>query len=297
LIMDQPMADIRQLNIDDLYLMKLLLEQPSLTECARQMKLTQPAATQRVRKIEGVFNLKLFERSGRNIILTVDGKAICQRASASLAALRSSVTEKDNEVLNVGSRFEVGQSWLWPAVDRFHTKHKHATVHCHFGSGEEILRMLGTGQLDAVLTSAPVTLRDFDAIEVAKEEYVFVATPEITQDIRKFEDLEQFTLIEHDRGFPFQRYVNAHIRPKLRFKDVLFIGSSVLMCTAAEHGRGVAIVPAYLAQSFLKAKKLAKIRLDLKLDHDYFRLIYTRKRNVLESVRAIAKDLESVGLQ
>lgn len=80
---------LRFLSVDDLLiLMFLSQEQISVTEVAHKLKLTQPAITQRLRKMEEAFSEKLIERKGRGIQLTAFGKAQAERATAALSALQ-----------------------------------------------------------------------------------------------------------------------------------------------------------------------------------------------------------------
>jgi DNA-binding transcriptional LysR family regulator len=291
------MNQLRLLSFDDLLLMKLLLENYSLTSAAASLNLTQPAATQRIRKIETVFKSKIFERAGRGISLTREGRGICQKAAAALSIMGEETHASSHTVINIGTRAEVGVSWLWKAVSQLRSSKPEFGFNIHFGSGEEILRLLGTNQIDAALTSAPVTLRDYDAIEIAKEDYDFVARPDIAKSVSTFDDLNELVLLEHDRSFPFQRYIPAEIRSRLRFSDVWFLASSELMVRAALDGHGVAVVPKYLSEHHISKKKLMSIRLNLKLDSDYFRLIYSRQRPVRNALELLANQLKKIGLQ
>ena len=60
------------------------------------------------------------------------------------------------------------------------------------------------------------------------------------------------------------------------------------MCDAIVKGFGVGIIPKYLAQPFLKSKKLSLIDLNLELEHDFFRLIYRNDKNIEEEVKNLA---------
>lgn len=88
--MNEPLIDserLRMLDFDDLYLLRSLLRGQTLASSAKMLGLTQPAVTQRVRKIERTFETPLVERSGRNVRLTTIGTALCVRAAAALEAM------------------------------------------------------------------------------------------------------------------------------------------------------------------------------------------------------------------
>lgn len=282
------MNKIRLLNFDDMYLLHELLDGKTITTAAKNLGLTQPAATQRLRKMEQVFGFALVAKTGRNIKLTIEGKLLCQKARDVLSLMGEMSSEPASKTVRVGTRPEAGTSWLWPALQKIRKSNPKTTYHLYYGSGEEILAQLAQGMLDCVLTSAPVTIRDYNYLDLAREDYVFVARSAIAKKIETFKDLESYTLIEHDRSFPFLRYVKPKYKAKLKFSDVWFVGSSSCMCDAIVKGFGVGIIPKYLAQPFLKSSKLSPIDLNLELEHDFFRLIYRNDKNIEEEVINLA---------
>ena len=89
--MEQSFDQLRFLGVDDLLiLMHLSQSGMSVTEVAHKLKLTQPAVTQRIRKMEDAFGQKLIERRGRGVQLTHFGMEQAERATLALAALQGS---------------------------------------------------------------------------------------------------------------------------------------------------------------------------------------------------------------
>lgn len=80
---------LRFLSVDDLVILKFLSASPLLTvtSIAEKMHLSQPAVSQRIRKMEGALGEKLIERSGRGIKLTIFGMAQAVRATEALNIL------------------------------------------------------------------------------------------------------------------------------------------------------------------------------------------------------------------
>jgi hypothetical protein len=89
---------LRFLSVDDLLiLMHLSQSGLSVTEVAGKLKLTQPAVTQRIRKMEDAFGQKIIERKGRGIQLTHFGLEQAERATAALMALQGTTTVPSGE--------------------------------------------------------------------------------------------------------------------------------------------------------------------------------------------------------
>lgn len=291
------MNELRRLDFDDLWLLQELLEGKTLTAVAQEMNISQPAISQRLRKIEEVFAAPLLKQQGRRLALTEDGVSIATKAAGALKLMQSLPSQQKKAVVNVGTRPEVGVSWLAQAIFELRKIEEDLCFHIHIASGSEILQKLGTGSLDAVLTSAPVTLRDFRSIELVKEEYIFVAHKSLKPKVRTLEDLQQHNLIEYDRSFPFLRYLEPEIRSAMTFKDVWFLGSTQLMAQAIERAHGIGIVPRYLVQAAIDAGELEVVSYSKKLSHDNFRFVM-RADPVLESyMNLLAKRMRHLGLR
>jgi DNA-binding transcriptional LysR family regulator len=92
-VMSMSTDQLRFLSVDDLLILMHLSEAGmSVTDVAKRLKLTQPAVTQRLRKMEEAFGKKIIERKGRGVQLTVFGKEISERATMALSALNGVVT-------------------------------------------------------------------------------------------------------------------------------------------------------------------------------------------------------------
>ncbi|MGE0171816.1 MAG: LysR family transcriptional regulator [Oligoflexales bacterium] len=290
-------TDLRLLNYDDFLILDMLLNNQTLTGIARELNLTQPAITQRMKKIETIFHTTLLTKSGRQLELTADGRAICLRAKKVIETLQSLDLDTGTRTVNIGSRPGVSESWVWPSIRALQKSSPNTIYHLYIGSGDEIIQKLGHGSLDAIITSAPVTIRDYRAIEICEETYAFVATPDLAQQIKAPKDLESCVLIEHDRNFPFLRYLENDVRTKLRFNEVWFLQSTAIMLDAISQGFGVGIIPSYLAQPAIKTGQIKKLNLKVDVGSDHFRLIYKSNNPRSVEITALADSLKNTGLR
>jgi DNA-binding transcriptional LysR family regulator len=90
---------LRLLSIDDLVILKYLSEsQLGVTAIAGKMQLSQPAITQRIRKMEDIYRDKILSRKGRGVELTPFGIVLATRASAALGALDPLVPQSQSPI-------------------------------------------------------------------------------------------------------------------------------------------------------------------------------------------------------
>lgn len=78
---------LRMLDIDDLILLQHLLNGGRPSTGAAVLGLTPPAVSHRLRKIEDVFEIKLFDRKGSRLNLNVDGRALSEKADRALTLM------------------------------------------------------------------------------------------------------------------------------------------------------------------------------------------------------------------
>jgi DNA-binding transcriptional LysR family regulator len=83
------MDQLRLLNVDDFMILRGLHEGLSVTSVGHKLGLSQPAITQRIRKMEDVFSIKLLVKEGRGVKLSPEGRTIALKAISALAILEA----------------------------------------------------------------------------------------------------------------------------------------------------------------------------------------------------------------
>lgn len=263
---------------------------------ARAVALTPAAFGQRIRQLEEGLGVRLFERSTRAVRLTERGLALLPAARACLAAAEGCVAAARSEgpapiEMVLGTRFELGMSWIVPLLDRIAADHPHVTLDLFFGSGPELLARLRGLTLDAVITSARVRGAAFEALNLHRESYVFVGAPGLLarRPLARAEDAGGHTLLDVDDELPLFRYfAEAPGAPgPLHFGAVRYLGLGAAVRARALGGHGVAVLPRYLVEEDLAGGRLAVIFPEALLLSDHFRLVFRRgdpRRGAFEGV-------------
>ena len=60
----------------------------SFTKAARKLFITQPAVSQQIKALENTYGIKLFDRTGKKIQLTDEGKALSSKINVLLNELK-----------------------------------------------------------------------------------------------------------------------------------------------------------------------------------------------------------------
>lgn len=152
---------------------------------AAAVHLSPPAFGDRIRRLEEDLGARLFERTTRKVRLTEAGRRFAEEAERLLEAearCRARVLADGQEALpfelTVGTRFELGLSWLLPSLDTLSAAAPERTLHLSFGDTADLLRQLRRGEIDALVTSARLALTDLEYAPLFGETYTFVAARE-----------------------------------------------------------------------------------------------------------------------
>ncbi len=277
-------------SLDNLRCFVVAAEQLHFRRAAKIMSLTPAAFGQRIKQLEEQLGQELFVRSTRHVALTRAGMKLMPlaqetlaQASACVEALHPGALEEVPVKLVLGTRFELGLSWLVPAIARLPESFGYMDVHFYFGSGDDILEQLAARQVDAVITSAPVAHSDWTSHFLHREEYLFVASPELLarQPFVSVDDARAHTLLDIHEGLPLMRYLDSVVAEEFCFRKVRSCGAGGAMLELALQGLGVAVLPRYMVAPFLEQGALSVVLPQREPLSDAFRMI-ARKDSVYQ---------------
>lgn len=265
---------------------------------SRAVALTPAAFGQRIKQLEDQLGAQLFVRTTRSVRLSTAGLSLlpaAQRAMTSLEectrAVSSTGALPQMDVV-LGTRHELGLSWILPQIDALKEVHPSVEMHLYFGAGTDLVNRVRMMQIDCAITSTRLADPKLDSIRLHREDYVFVAAP-VLLDRRPFsrpEDSVRHTLIEIDDELPLFRYWRDS--PKgmsLTFEKLTRFGTIEAIRLRLVAGAGVGVLPKYLVQPDLDAKRLRVLFPKVVPEHDYFRLVIRAddpRRSVFEGIAA-----------
>lgn len=268
-------------SIENLQCFIAAAEQLHFRRAAEQVFLTPAAFSQRIKQLEDQLGHALFERSTRQVRLTQAGMRLLPQARSAVRASLRCVEELESQGartpirLTLGTRFELGLSWVVPALTELPDSLSHLDVHLYFGSGEDILDRLERRTIDAVITSAPQAHGAWTSTFLHKEEYVFVGATSLLQrsPLERVEHATRHTLLDINMELPLMRYVHSVLPRPMRFAHVRACGAGGAILELALAGLGVAVLPLYMAAPMLERGRLQRIMPELSPLSDTFRLI------------------------
>ena len=267
-------------------------------KAARSVALTPAAFGQRIKQLEEQLGVALFSRNTRSVLLTGPGIAFRPYAERCIAVAEDAVRAARGDAgpapldLIVGTRHELGLSWILPQFGRLEQAHPWLQLHLYFGSGSDLLLRVRTLEIDCAVTSTLLSEPKLDGIRLHREHYRFVAATKLLQKSRFTEDADaaRHTLLDIDPGLPLFRYwKDAAGGGRLTFGRYRWLGTIAAIRARVLEQAGVAVLPEYLVRRDIASGRLQPLLSKVVPLHDHFRLVYRAddpRRTIFESLAA-----------
>ena len=232
---------------------------------AAERRLTVSAISQQMKSLEAALGVPLFERVGRNVRLTADGRRLLQRlqpAAATVTEALHELVERHGQVAGpvaIGSPRGFGAVWLRPRLPRLMAAHPALQLSVEFDVPSVLERRLVEGALDFCILGRPSELPGVSTQPIATETFIAVASPSLA---RKHRGFEQARYVVFDDDLPmlapwwrasFGRA--AKLQPQIAAR----VASLDELQALAEAGTGIAVLPDYFVADAVKARRLVKL--------------------------------------
>ncbi|MGB8812624.1 MAG: LysR family transcriptional regulator [Paracoccaceae bacterium] len=229
-------------------------ELASITLAAERLNITQSALSRQIKALEESLSVRLFEKTGRNVRLTVPGEALFSRISDVLAADRTmrnfaaDLAQNNAGLLKVGACSQLIERYLPAFLRRWRTENPGIDIRLEDGGGPELAEKLRAGKIHLTISATPPAPIDiFEMRLLGTLSFRAVATPEFLPDtgtLIELSDLLAHPILTLNKRHASREVFDAACRlsgevPRI----VLESYSPHTLFAMAEGGNGVAVVP------------------------------------------------------
>ena len=153
----------------------------SVSRAARELGMSQSAASGSLADLERQFDVRLFDRIGKRLQLGELGAALRARAEGVLDQARDLemglASQKEAAQLRVGATLTIGNYIAVPLVARFMRQHPTANVTLTVANTEQIARQVANFEIDVGLIEGQVAGADLDLTPWRDDELAVFCAP------------------------------------------------------------------------------------------------------------------------
>lgn len=174
------------ISLNQLKTFMAVVKYGSFTRAARELNHTQPAVSGHVASLEKELGAKLFVRTGKNIVLTDEGRVLSRAGEEVLARLDAlgkelaDLKELRGGTITLGASKIVGVYVLTKLLMRFREKFPEIEIQLRIHSAHTVIEQLDENAYDLAIVAEgiPVTSRNVSFKVIGEEPLVIVAPPE-----------------------------------------------------------------------------------------------------------------------
>ena len=170
------------MTLNQLKIFLAIAEVGNVTKAADLLGITQSAASASIASIENIYQVKLFERVGRSIILSEVGKRFLPEAQSAIASAKSaskylrSLSEKTVGSLKIAASQTIANYWLPRKLALFHARHPEVALHLTMTNTSAVEKAVVNGKVDIGFVEAEVFSDELRFIKVDHDQIALVAS-------------------------------------------------------------------------------------------------------------------------
>lgn len=261
------------MNVFHLDMLACLMEHGSLSRAAKELGVSQPALTMRMKTLENELGVPLVSRSGNKLTVTAAGIAFNERAQRSLRVLKEgldllSETQGCTKVrLSVAGTPTLMTYFLPPLIGGFIRNRPNWDMPLHTGSTRDVLEMLFDEVAQVGFISGHLEHPDMISLPISTYPFRLVAPP--NHPLAKFAKIHIFDLKHEPLLINVnESYSSYMIRYMFREHGVLMnvvmeLNHSDAVKRMVMAGNGIAFLPSSVVEKEIEAAKLTTLPLQL----------------------------------
>ncbi len=265
------------MTLEQLRIFVAVAERQHVTAAAAALGLTQSAASAAIASLEAQYDVKLFDRIGRGIVLTDEGRAflkdakgVLQRAGEAENTLHD-LGKLIRGVLHIWASQTVGTYWLPSRLMNFGTAYPGINIDCRIGNTEEVVDSVREGQAQIGFIEGEISDPALTTEVVAQDTVLLVVGPNHPWTKRKDpvapSELADVAWVLREKGSGtralFEQAMAHHGIDPARLRIVLELPSNEAVATAVGSGLAATILSTSAVVAGLEAGLLHSVPIEL----------------------------------
>ena len=276
----------------------------SFTKAAEEVGYSQSTVTVQIKQLEEELGVLLFERIGKNVKLTEQGRVFRSQAREIVHAveqLRSTMgeTEQIRGSLRVGTVDSLCTKRMPYILQEFRKHCPLVETVVRTGSNETLYDMVQKNEVDLIYFLDRRQFRD-DWVKVMEQEEPahFVAAsghPLTNEGFVTLTELLAEPLLLTERGMSYRRSLEIAVAmEELELRPVLELANTDVLVNLVIHNAGVAYFPDFITEEHVEAGELAVIQCVMDVEPVWSQLIYHKDKLLTPQMKVFMDILQNM---
>jgi DNA-binding transcriptional LysR family regulator len=263
-------VSVNDVDLNKLRVFFAVVEQGGVTGAARRLALTRSAVSQSVSSLERALGLSLFDRVGKRLVLTREGRLLFERFRDHQVELRRTLDEIVEAETRVVGPIRVGLFLGFPRVKlarflaAFSALHGEAHLRVSYAPQEELDARLLANRLDFVFSfqSRGASSPRITSTRLFEQELVLVGSRKFFSGGFDLDALSRTPVVDYYRSDPLiDRWLAHHYgaagaasRPEVH----VWAATTDLVLELLLHRAGIGVLPRDLAEPWVRRRRLVR---------------------------------------
>lgn len=273
----------------------------TMHQAAKELYVSQPGISQAIGELERFYQVKLFERYKKRLILTPQGERLlkhCRLLLKQYDALNQAMTElRENPVLRIGATVSVGEEILVPLVAEFEEKYPHIRIEVTVNNTEYVEENILNGQLDAGIIEGQVVSGEVECLPFCQDCMQVVAAPDnpLAQLAQVSpEELADYGIITREQGSQVRNVLlnmlaarGIAVQVKWNCTNIHTIKQAVMA------GQGISVLSSLVTQKEIEAGSLKALTVEGLDGRRRIQLVLHQDKNRSEALESFLRFCEA----
>lgn len=286
------------MNINYLRIFKTVCDEGGVTKASKKLYIAQPSVSLAIKELEKNYDVKLFDRISRKLILTAKGQQLYEYVT-DILPLIDEIDEKLKEGDLIGGRLRVGSSvtfgnyYLFKIIEELQSEYPDLEFQLVIDSSYVIEELVANNDVDLGIIEGSSHLDNIASRIILEDDLVFVKNKGYRGKLRSYKDLNGCPVLLRNIGSAhreiFDGLMKTHdLKPQVILESI----STTALIKGCIHGLGVAFLPHKFTVEYL-GDQLVLIDALPAIKRNYF-LITHQNKYVNNNMKIFIKQLEKI---
>jgi DNA-binding transcriptional LysR family regulator len=275
------------MDLHQLYVFTKVVERKSFSKAAEDIFLSQSTVSSHIQALEKTLNMKLFDRVGREIILTPYGSRLYQWAlkllllkEEALLDLKEGMNELRG-IIRIAASSVPGQFMLPKMMKHFRKEYPNAVFHIEQSSSKAVMDKVLNGAVDVGLLGEKFEHGKLCFLPLLKEKLVLITSNNVAiNEPVTIKDLLKYPFIMRNSGSGtnaiLEQFLKKNKISKEQMKIVAYTQSGQNLIQFVMEDVGIAVISEIAAKEYAKKQLLQMHEIEGFEEERYFYLVYNK---------------------